>query len=433
MNQINKSKTSYRTLIFCFFLMMFCLYTLFISNNIITKNDGKNYFKKQFSLFYFDSLTDYDLIKELNKLLNETVRIFNKNNLTYWANGGTLLGALRDKGTVPWDDDADLCLWEHDLTKFLQMKHDFTKLNIEMISRIFLGTKFFKLFFKNGTKTQYQFKAPYLDIFFFKRERDFVFMKNLLNNQTIKQGYFLNDYYKCNDLFPLKTYQYEDFYINGPNSPLEYLNRAFPNWSSTGKPSVHIPNKYSPKMNQSFKIHYYNPNSTKTYLWLVNHSVSSKNENILREYLSDSFEIVTLNKKNIFSWMPELNSIKVNQRLESLLISAMFLYKYGGVFINSSLISITSKLNEIIEKLKKYEFIAFGCDSNKDCKKPSTHAMASRPKRILIENVLKKILNASNFERDFKTSIYLEEKILWNEIVYLTQKFNYEYFHYIKF
>ena len=54
-------------------------------------------------------------------LLNEFMRVCKKHNLKWFADGGTILGAVRHKGFIPWDDDIDVMMMRDEYEKLCKI------------------------------------------------------------------------------------------------------------------------------------------------------------------------------------------------------------------------------------------------------------------------------------------------------------------------
>ena len=50
-------------------------------------------------------------------LIRKFVEVCDKHGLRYFMDGGTLLGAVRHQGFIPWDDDADMIMPREDYNK----------------------------------------------------------------------------------------------------------------------------------------------------------------------------------------------------------------------------------------------------------------------------------------------------------------------------
>lgn len=106
------------------------------------------------------------------KIAKEIKRICDKNNIDYILDSGTLLGAVRHKGFIPWDDDMDMAMTSENYKKFIEAcKTD-------------LGEEFFL----QTWETDKYYPLPYAKI----RLNGTKFLENVFEKAQMHQGIFVD-------------------------------------------------------------------------------------------------------------------------------------------------------------------------------------------------------------------------------------------------
>ncbi|WP_022749837.1 LicD family protein [Lachnobacterium bovis] len=70
--------------------------------------------------FYVPTVIKQAWANELD-VLEKIDEICKKYDIKYFADAGTLLGAVRHNGFIPWDDDIDICMFRDDFERFMEI------------------------------------------------------------------------------------------------------------------------------------------------------------------------------------------------------------------------------------------------------------------------------------------------------------------------
>jgi lipopolysaccharide cholinephosphotransferase len=163
-------------------------------------------------------MTLKDMQQTEKEILHYVDGLCGKYNLRYWVCGGTMLGTMRHKGFIPWDDDIDIFLPWKDYLKFIELFEE--NENYSMIGM--------------GTSDENDFSDPFAKV---------VYKKTIID-ENIGTVHKVNPL--CIDVFPLiglpedkakrtlffKKYQevnrqiWEDFYSENGN--LEVFAKWYP-------------------------------------------------------------------------------------------------------------------------------------------------------------------------------------------------------------
>ncbi len=87
-------------------------------------------------------------------MLKELVKLFDENGIRYYMIGGTILGAIRHKGYIPWDDDIDLALPRRDYDKFLKIAKKVLPENLTL--RTYYDNSYHHYYFARVVDTRYK-------------------------------------------------------------------------------------------------------------------------------------------------------------------------------------------------------------------------------------------------------------------------------------
>ena len=225
------------------FILTCILFIILISLQLIFKFKFQQHkFIETFTTYdnfeYSDNLTinEIKILKigqqKMTNMLKFFIDICNKYDIKYWAIGGTLIGAIRHSGWIPWDGDLDIGMMREDFNKFKSVIDN--ELNNNKFNKKYIFEKKYDFLYKLRDPSIVYLKTEWganwdndlglqLDIFINEIDKN---KKHITGIGPVvgTPGALTVDYDK---IFPLKKLKFEGMDISVPN---DYENLSKETW-----------------------------------------------------------------------------------------------------------------------------------------------------------------------------------------------------------
>jgi lipopolysaccharide cholinephosphotransferase len=135
------------------------------------------------------------------EILDVFVYLCEKYKIDYWLYAGTVLGARRHKGFIPWDDDLDVIILRKDHEKLMRVLKNELPDNLKLQSR--KTDKNYKLFYDKirdvnsvyyeSGKDKYKYNGVFIDIFSIEQMPS-LFLKKTIDSIVNSSSSFKGDF-----------------------------------------------------------------------------------------------------------------------------------------------------------------------------------------------------------------------------------------------
>ena len=147
------------------------------------------------------------------RTLRNGMRILKSHDIEMVAVFGTLLGVLRHKGLIPWDDDMDFAIRRDQKELLFSLKEELAHANIGLVDSVNGWSKLYPLN-RPLIRVGYPWSWPFIDIFFYDQD-----------GEDINLGY--GSKVSKRDFLPFKKGVFEGISVNIPNNPDKWLSDQY--------------------------------------------------------------------------------------------------------------------------------------------------------------------------------------------------------------